>query len=95
MIGLGRLEAQPAGLSGGSSRAAMLAGELAGLGGPLSVASQGAGGGPPGARAAIEECCGQWTQALGALTQRAEALERNLAGAAGAYVDTDGSAMPG
>jgi len=32
---------------------------------------------------------------LGALTQRAEALERNLAGAAGAYVDTDGSAMPG
>ncbi len=73
----------------------MLAGELAGLDTPLSMASQGAGGGPPGASAAIEECCGRWAQALGALAQRAEALERNLAGAAGAYTDTDGSAMPG
>jgi hypothetical protein len=94
-MGSGRLEAQPGGLSGGSGRAAALAGELAGLGGPLSVASQGAGGGPPGAQAAIEECCGQWALALGALAHRAGALERNLAGAAGAYVDTDGSAMPG
>ncbi|MGI8845547.1 MAG: hypothetical protein ACR2HC_05130, partial [Thermoleophilaceae bacterium] len=77
-----------------SCRPAALAGELGGLWGPLAGASEGAGGGPPAARGAIEGSCQQWSVALAGLAERAAALQRNLHAASGAYTATDGSVMP-
>lgn len=91
----GAIEAHPGQLTGGASRAGQLGFELTGFRSRLaSVSGLASAAGPGGAQAAIADSCRAWGSAIEALGQQAAALDRNLQGAAGAYAQTDQSAMP-
>lgn len=94
-MGSSGFEVAPGSLRGGSVRAAALRSGLASMRGGLGSAAAGVAGCPPGARAAVGASCEEWSRALEGLAVRAEQLELNLGGAAGAYEATDRSAMPG
>jgi hypothetical protein len=94
---MGRIEVDPTALLGGSGRAMSLADEVDAVRSGLLVAAGqieaaledgGAGG-------AAADALTSWATALGQLGGSSMALGTNLDGAAGAYVETDSTAIAG
>lgn len=91
-----RFEVDPAQLGSGGANAGDLALRLGGLRGRAAAARSGASSaGTPAARTAVDQACSELSQAIDALERHAQGLGAGLSSAAGAYTQTDISAMPG